>query len=217
MNQTSEIKPVFKTSRKLEEIHESLRTKETVTLSEIVNLLSSEGIYLLIIILIAPFLFPVSFPGSSTPFGFLIILISFSALFNRNLYLPKKIGDFELSDEALTKFFEVLERALQYLEKIVKPRGKLTSNKWLSKFNLIIIIVLSFLLLLPLPIPLTDFIPSVAILLLAVSNLEEDTYAMILGFLASLGAILYFYSVGAVGIEIIKIVLSQFIDLNQIF
>ena len=74
---------------------------------------------------------------------------------------------------------------------------------------------MSFLLLLPLPIPFTDFIPSVAILILAVSNLEEDTYAMILGFLASIGAILYFYSVGAIGIEIIKIVLSQFIDLSK--
>ncbi|MBE6494043.1 MAG: exopolysaccharide biosynthesis protein [Methanosphaera stadtmanae] len=209
MGDTSEINSNLKTSIRLQKINESLKEKNSITLSDIVTLLSSEGSYILIIILIAPFLFPVSFPGSSTPFGFLIILISIATIFDRNLYLPKKIASIEVSKETLNSFFGILEKFLGYLERIVKPRGKLTSNKLLSKFNLIIIIILAGLLLLPLPVPLTDFIPALAILILSISNLEEDTYVMILGYLATIGALLYFYSIGAVGIEIIKIVLNK--------
>lgn len=209
MGDTSEIKSILKTSNRLEKINETLNKKDSITLSDIVTLLSSEGSYILIIILIAPFLFPVSFPGSSTPFGFLIILIAIATIFDRNLYLPKRIAEIEVSKETLNSFFGILKKFLGYLERIVKPRGKLTSNKLLSKFNLIVIIVLSCLLLLPLPVPLTDFIPALAILILSISNLEEDTYVMILGYLAALGAVLYFYSIGAVGIEIIRIVLNK--------
>lgn len=210
MEDTSVLKSGLKTSNRLQKINESLKEKDFITLSDIITLLSSEGSYILIIILIAPFLFPVSFPGSSTPFGLLIILISIATIFNRNLYLPKRIGNIEVSEETLNSFFGILKKFLGYLEKIVKPRGKLTTNKLLSKFNLIIIIVLSILLLLPLPVPLTDFVPALAILILSISNLEEDTYVMVLGYLAALGAVLYFYSIGAVGIEIIKIVLTNF-------
>ena len=209
MGDTSEIKSILKTSNRLEKINETLNKKNSITLSDIVTLLSSEGSYILIIILIAPFLFPVSFPGSSTPFGFLIILIAIATIFDRNLYLPKRIAEIEVSKETLNSFFGILKKFLGYLERIVKPRGKLTSNKLLSKFNLIVIIVLSCLLLLPLPVPLTDFIPALAILILSISNLEEDAYVMILGYLAALGAVLYFYSIGAVGIEIIRIVLNK--------
>lgn len=49
------------TSKKLNEIQEEL-PKENVSLKELINIMSGEGLQFIIIILIAPFLIPASIP-----------------------------------------------------------------------------------------------------------------------------------------------------------
>lgn len=196
----------LKTSKKLKEVRKSI-PNTNLTIQTLIDNLLTEGSYLLIIILVAPFLFPVSIPGSSTPFGILIILLSISTIFNKPLYLPSIITKYELTTEMIDKFFDILYKALKYVELISKPRGKIVSNKYILKINSVITIILAFLLFLPLPIPLTDFTPGVSILLLAVSSMESDSYLMVLGYIASIITVLYFYSIGYVGIEIIMMVL----------
>ena len=195
------------TSKKLNETKNTLPDND-MTLMELINALSTEGVQLLVIILIAPFLFPASIPGSSTPFGILIILLEIAYLRNRSLYLPKFIGKYEISNQTVMKLFEILEKALNYVERISKPRGNLSQNKYILKLNAVIIIMLALLLFLPLPIPFTDFTPAVSILVLSVSTLEKDSYLMFLGYLVTAGTIIYFASVGYVGVEIIRYVIN---------
>lgn len=190
------------TSHTLNEIQKDLPDKN-ITLKELINLMSEEGVQFLIIILLAPFLIPASIPGSSTPFGILIILLEIAFLTNRNLYIPDFIGKFELNRESVLKLFDILKKALGYVEKISKPRGVLSKKSYVLKINALINIILAVLLFLPLPIPFTDFAPAVAMLMLAVSTLEHDSYLMILGYLATIINLVYFYSVGYIGVEII--------------
>lgn len=194
------------TSDKLSELQTEL-PDENVSLKELIDIMSSEGVQVLIIILLAPFLIPASIPGSSTPFGILIILLEIAYLSNKKLYIPDFIGKYELSKESVLKLFEILEKALGYVEKISKPRGKLSSKKYVLHLNAVINIILAFFLFLPLPIPFTDFIPAVSMLMIAVSTLEHDSYLMILGYIATIFTIIYFYSVGYIGIEIIRLTL----------
>lgn len=201
-NELSE-KKMLATSKKIDVIRESLDLKE-VSIKKLLDSLLDDGIHIMIMVLIAPFLIPVSIPGSSTPFGILIILLELSVLFNKKLRLPKMVSTYTLSEESMEKLFEVLYKAMGYIEKISRPRGKLTKNKYLNKLNSIIIIVLAALLFLPLPIPFTDFIPAVSILLITVSCLEEDSYLLILGYVVSIATMAYFYSIGYIGVEIIK-------------
>ncbi|OED30856.1 exopolysaccharide biosynthesis protein [Methanosphaera sp. WGK6] len=198
----------IRTSKKLKEIKNSL--PDNITIGKLVNELLSEGNYILVIILIAPFLFPISFPGSSTPFGIMIILLEFANLSGKAVYLPKKASNYVLDASTVEKLFNILMKFLKYIEKISKPRGNLVSNMYLLKINSILIILLSVVLFLPLPIPLTDFIPAIAILVLSISNLEKDSYLMILGYLCVIGTFIYFASVGYVGVETIKLVLHNF-------
>lgn len=195
------------TSKKLEEIQKTLPEGD-ITLSELTKVLSSEGVQLLIIILLAPFLIPVSIPGSSTPFGILIILLEIAFLRNKSLYLPDFIGKYEISKENILKLFEVLEKVFGYLEKISKPRGNLYSKRYVVVLNALFTIFLSLLLFLPLPIPFTDFTPALSMLMLSLSILEKDSYLMILGFIAGILTTIYFISVGYVGIEIILLTLN---------
>lgn len=195
------------TSKKLNEIQEEL-PKENVSLKELINIMSGEGLQFIIIILIAPFLIPASIPGSSTPFGILIILLEIAFLNNKVLYVPDFIGKYEISKENVLKLFDIIKKSLSYVEKISKPRGRLSTKKNVLKINAVINIILAFLLFLPLPIPFTDFVPAVSMLLLAVSTLEHDSYLMILGYIATIFSLFYFSSVGYVGVEIIRLTLN---------
>lgn len=199
------------TSHKIKAIEEKV-ADNNMTIDSLVNLLLHDGTHLIVIILIAPFLLPASIPGSSTPFGILIILLELSVLFNRKLYLPNFISGYELSNSTIKKFFEILERALGYVEKVSKPRGKLTDNKAINKLNSVLIIILASLLFLPLPIPFTDFIPAVSILVLSVSCLEKDTYLLIVGYIFTIVSVLYFYSIGYIGVQIIINVLNYLMN-----
>ena len=190
------------TSNKLMEIQQDLPDKN-ITLKQLIEVMSSEGVQFLIIILLAPFLIPASIPGSSTPFGILIILLELAFLGNKALYVPNFIGKYELSKNNVSKLFEILEKVLGYLEKISKPRGELSTKKYILQINAIVSIVLAVLLFLPLPIPFTDFTPSISMLILSVSTLERDSYLMGLGYVATILTIIYFASVGYVGVEII--------------
>lgn len=194
---------ILATSKKIDVIKDSVDLGD-VSVKELLDLLLADGIHIMVIILIAPFLIPVSIPGSSTPFGILIILLEVSVLFNKKLILPKMVSEYTLSEESMNKLFEVLYKAMSYIEKISKPRGNLTKNRVLTKLNSLLIIVLAVLLFLPLPIPFTDFIPAVSILLLSVSCLEDDSYLLILGYIVSIFTMGYFASVGYIGVEIIK-------------
>ena len=127
---------------------------------------------------------------------------------NKSLYIPDFIGKYEISKENVLKLFDIIKKALGYVEKISNPRGKLSSKKYVLKINAVVNIILAFLLFLPLPIPFTDFVPATSMLLLAVSTLEHDSYLMILGYVAAILTVIYFSSVGYVGIEIIRLTLN---------
>jgi hypothetical protein len=195
------------TSEKLDEIQEGL-PKKNISLKELINILSGEGLQFIIIILLAPFLIPASIPGSSTPFGFVIILLEIAFLMDKFIYIPDFIGKYEISKENVFKLFDIIKRALSYVEKISKPRGKWSTKKYVLKINAVITIILAFLLSLPLPVPFTDFVPAVSILLLTVSTLEHDSYLMIMSYITTIFSLFYFYSVGYVGVEIIRLTLN---------
>ncbi|RAP52592.1 MAG: hypothetical protein BZ138_02835 [Methanosphaera sp. rholeuAM270] len=200
------------TSKKLKEIKNKLPDGD-LSLNDLTNLLSSEGVQFLIIILLAPFLIPVSIPGSSTPFGIMIILLELAFLRNKSIYIPDIIGKYEISKENVFKLFNVLERIFGYLEKISKPRGNLYSKRYVIILNGLMTIMLAALLFLPLPIPFTDFTPAISILLLSLSILEKDSYLMILGFISGILTAFYFMSVGYLGIEIIRLTLNYIISI----
>lgn len=198
------------TSKKLKLIKKSVLSKQT-TIKVLVDSLLDDGIHIMVIILIAPFLFPISIPGSSTPFGLLIILLELSVLLNKSLYLPKRVANYVISESAIDKLFNILYKVMYYLEKIVRPRGSLTKSNVTVRINSFIIIILSLLLFLPLPIPFTDFIPAISILLLSVSCLEQDSYLLVLGYISSIFTMFYFASVGYVGVEIIRNIINYFL------
>lgn len=189
--------------------------EEGLVLNDLLDLIGDYGIYFTTIILLSPFLFPVSFPGSSSIFGSVIILLNINIFFQDAKLLPKRFKNYHLTKKSINKLLKSIIKVVSWFEKISKPRLMILSTKDNIKYiNTIIILILSFLLILPLPIPLTDFFPAYCILMIVLGTMEKDGYILILGYALTIFTIFYFSTLGFVGVDIIKKVINWILSLK---
>jgi hypothetical protein len=168
---------------------------ESVTLVEIRDLVGQEGLMLFTAFLTLIFMVPVSIPGVSTVFGAAILLIGFSRLFGRSLWLPNSIKKRVVSTDALRA---ALNRGLIWihrLERISRPHRLhwLTSGSLIGTVNNCALILGAILLMAPFGlIPFSNTLPALALLFLAIGLLQRDGICILLGHLANLATIIYF-------------------------
>jgi hypothetical protein len=141
------------------------------------------GLFLLMILLCLPFLAPVSIPGVSSFSGGVVMIMALRMAFGRPVRLPRWIGDREMASGQQRRFLQASVRALRCIEKVVKPRR----SGWLSwrsvhAGNSLLLAFMAFLLALPLLVPFTNTFPAYAIVLLAISMMEEDGLTVWLGY-----------------------------------
>ncbi len=168
---------------------------EGVTLVEIRDLIGREGMMLLTAFLTIIFLVPVSIPGVSTVFGGAILLLSFSRLLNRPVWLPEKLKKRPVSTDKLRAGMERGMRMFRRLERISRPRRMrwLTSGAFASAVNNAALILGAVLLMAPFGlIPFSNTLPAVAILFFAIGLLQRDGVCILLGHLMNIATIVYF-------------------------
>ncbi len=178
-----------------------------VTLATIRDLIGHDGLMLLTAFLTIIFLVPVSIPGVSTVFGGAILLISVTRLLGRNLWLPRKLEQREVSSEKLRGAFVRGLRWFKRLEKISRPHrlAWLTTGGPMHFINNSALILGAVLLMAPFGlIPFSNTLPAVAILFFAIGFLQRDGVCILLGHLSNLATIIYFAILiggGAVAIQ----------------
>ncbi|HCF27579.1 MAG TPA: exopolysaccharide biosynthesis protein, partial [Cyanobacteria bacterium UBA11049] len=107
------------------------------------------------------------------------------ALGRRSPWLPKKIANFKFPRWFAQQLLQNLRRVTRVLEKIVRPRfSKLTESEYVWRLNGLCISWLAILLISP--IPMTNPIPTVVILLLAVATLEADGLLMCISYVLTI-------------------------------
>jgi hypothetical protein len=185
-----------------------------ITFKNFLELIGEQGGLLSCIVLCAPFLLPVSFPGSSIPFGLVILLINVGIIFKTHPLIPKTFMDYKISQSNMIKVLNGMSRVLSGLDKFTKPRLTIMAEGHLMNYvNSSVMIACSFLLMLPLPVPLTDFLPAYSILFLALGSIERDGYMILAGYsMASLTSV-YFLLIAILGISGIKAILT-FLGIN---
>ena len=189
--------------RKLSEMIADLvveRVDAPLTLNRMLDRMEGRGIYLVIIVLAAPFVVPVSLPGLSTVIGGIMILLLMGILLGRRARLPHFFGDRIFPASIQRRLLGGSVRFLRWIEKFVRPR----QTRWLrwrtvEVINALILMTLAFLLALPLPSPpffLSNSIPGYAIILLAASIMEEDGWLIWLGYGAAAVNVVFFTLIG---------------------
>ncbi|WP_164985076.1 exopolysaccharide biosynthesis protein [Ammoniphilus sp. CFH 90114] len=173
-----------------------------ITLGKFLHDLGQQGILVGLAFLTIPFLFGVSIPGTSTPFGILIALVSWQLLLQRPVSIPRKFGNIQLSSASIVKLQNKSLPWIMRMEEKIKPR-------WISWFksplirqcHIAVMMLSGILLTVPIPIPLTNAFPAYAVLLLSIGILERDGLLVFIGHTFFVTSILYFVFIGWIGTE----------------
>ncbi len=187
---------------------------EGINFKDFLELIGEQGGLMSCLILVAPFLFPVSIPGSSSPFGLVIILINVGIILKRHPLIPRSIMEYKISQNNMLKILNGMNTVLRKFERITKPRlTVLTGKENMVYVNSSVMIFCAFLLMLPLPVPLTDFLPAYSLLFLALGTIERDGYLIVAGYSLTIVTTIYFLLIAILGLAGIKLVLS-FLGIN---
>lgn len=166
-----------------------------LTISAILSETSERGFSLAIGLLTLPFLLPMP-PGLGTLLGAVCFLLALQmAMGKQKPWLPRSIADFRFPKEVEIQLLNHLQRLTAKLEHITKPRLlKLAKNPQIWRLNGLWIAWLAFLL--ALPIPMTNPLPTIAILLLAIATLEADGLLMCIAYIWGIVVTLFFGFLG---------------------
>ncbi len=185
---------------------------ETVTLGDFLDIIGENGLFMSCMILTAPFLLPVSIPGTAIVFGSAIFLLSSDIIFTRPILIPKRFMEFKISKKNLELILKEISNVLVPLENnVISPRFQfLTRGRFMEQFNGIAVAFGSILLITPIIAPLGDFLPSYGILFICLGYLEEDGYLVMAGYVTLIVTTIYYALIFAVGIGIIIFIISYF-------
>lgn len=166
-------------------------------------IVGTEGrrLYLVMILFSLPFVAWVSIPGMSTVLGPMIGLLALRLALRKTPRLPKFLGDRVLPPKLKTVILAGGMKFCRLLEKFVRPRRTVWMSWRLAHItNALLIVFNAALLALPLPSPPfhgSNALPCYAIILLAVSMMEEDGMMIWFGYFASAVSTAYFVFFGA--------------------
>lgn len=176
-----------------------------LALREVVEHLHFRGLPALVVLLCVPFLFPVAIPGLSLPFGAAIALCGLRLGIGSGFWMPDFILRREVSPELLAKLVGGAARFYRQVERMVRPRMHFL-QRWPGMINLLgFMIMLGGILLslpIPPPFPLTNTIPAVAVIFMALGLMERDGICILVGYFFALLGICYvglIFFLGAAG------------------
>lgn len=154
---------------------------QPLTLCDVLRETSEQGFALAIILLSFPFLLPMP-PGLTTILGSACLFLSTQMACGRRVpWLPARMLRFEFSQQVVDKLLKGLGRATKVFEKITRPRwSRFARSDRTWRINGLCITWLSLLLMTP--VPLTNPIPTIGILLLAISMIERDGLLLFVGY-----------------------------------
>ena len=157
------------------------KREQPLTLRDVLQETSEQGFSLAIILLSLPFLLPMP-PGLTTILGSACMFLSLQMAFGRRVpWLPERMLRFEFSQAIVDKLLAGLEKFAKVFEKITRPRlSRFARSNRTWRLNGLCITWLSLLLMTP--VPLTNPIPTVGILLLAISMIEMDGLLLLVGY-----------------------------------
>lgn len=177
-----------------------------MALRTVVEHLRFRGLPALIVLLCVPFLFPVAIPGLSIPFGIAIALCGLRVGLGHSFWMPDFLLRREIPHDLLKKLVGAAASFYRKVEKLVRPRMHFL-QRWPGMVNLLgfMIMICGILLSLPIPppFPLTNTIPGLAVIFMALGIMERDGVCTLVGYafavlgLGYIGAIFFLGAAGA--------------------
>lgn len=178
--------------------------QDGMTLNSFLELVGERGMLITCMVLAAPFLIPISIPGTGVLVGIIVLIISLSIMVDKFYLVPDRLLNHEMSYKHLLKILNASIRMLTFLEKYMKPRLLIMTNKRFSNTaNSVFLVLSSVLFIVPLPIPFTNTLPALGIFFLSAGILECDGYLILSGYLVVIITAIYFTVMSILGLELL--------------
>ena len=188
---------------------------ERISVQYILDHFHERGIGIVLIFFSAPMALPIPVPPGiniilATP---LVLLTVHQLLGAKNIYMPEKIRQKEVSVQKVSGMITGLIPWFKKLEILIKPRlGWITGPRWAQIFGLLAFIMA---LTVCIPVPLTNTVPSLGITLMSVGFMMRDGLAILGGAMIGMAwitmlvlAVLFF---GPEAFDIIKETIKSFL------
>lgn len=155
--------------------------KQPLSLQNILERTAERGVLMLIILLVAPCLFPLP-PGSTTVLGAACLLLSGQmALGRHQLWLPQLVGRWIFPTQVTQGLLANSHRLARLIDRFSHARWtRLARSRRVWRINGLCISWLTILL--ALPVPLTNFSLAAGILTIAIATIEADGVIMCYGY-----------------------------------
>lgn len=171
--------------------------RTSLSMDDILGILSGKGRMLILILLSLPFCQPLQIPGLSIPFGLIIAFIGIRIAFGKHIWLPKRILSKTIRSSTLIK---IIDKALWLIKKMKRwthPRMTwMITHPMMQVVNGLIFCILGLGLALPLPIPFTNLGTAWSIFLIALGLIEDDGIFILIGYLMALLTLLFLIFIG---------------------
>lgn len=185
----------------LNDVAANLQT-EKITLRHLLTVIGEQGLLLFCMILVVPFLLPISIPGVSTVFGAVIILIGIGITLNRVPWLPNRLMERTFETDDLKPVMQKGAELFARIERFIRPRlMMLTHNAAMNRLNGLMLTFGGVLLIFPFGlIPFSNTLPGYGILFLAAGMLQRDGIFIVLGYILNIVTVFYFGALFAAAI-----------------
>jgi hypothetical protein len=169
-------------------------TGERVTLRELLELVGEQGMLLFCMILMLPFMLPVSVPGVSTVFSIAVIFIGIGVTLNRIPWLPDRLMRRTIATEHLIPALEKGASLMARIDRFIRPRILLmTHGATINRLNGLALIFGGVLLILPLGlVPFSNTLPGLAVVFLCAGMLQRDGIFILLGYAMNVVTVICF-------------------------
>lgn len=202
-------------SHRLARILEADGLKGGLTLNQLLLRTEGRGLYLAMIILCLPFITPIPLPGVSTVVGSVVMVLACRLALGLPPRLPRFLGEHPLPPGMQRAVLSGSVKILRWIEKYAKPRR----TQWLGwpaarAGNALVLLFLGLLLALPIPpvMLFSNSLPGLAIILMAVSMMEEDGLMIWVGYLSTLLTVAWLAVSAGVIVAFFSKFMSWFMD-----
>lgn len=167
---------------------------DSISLRQLLELIGEQGMLMFCMILMVPFLLPVSIPGISTVFSVVVIFIGIGVTLNRVPWLPQRLMNRSFATENLVPALEKGARTMTRIDRFIRPRLlAMTHGATINRLNGLLLIFGGVLLIFPFGlIPFSNTLPALAVVFLCAGMLQRDGIFILLGYVMLAVTVIYF-------------------------
>lgn len=180
-------------SQKVEDTIHFCRGRKEMTVAEFLGQLGTGGPAILALIFSIPFLCLAWIPGLNMVFAAIIFIAGIRVALNKPIWLPGPLRRRKISGDKMAHRLVKWVKFFKKFEKTIHPRGTIyQQSPFVQTFNGFVLSLCGFFLFLPLS-PMSNFLPALAVFLLAIAILEEDLWVMIVAYAMLIIKILFLF------------------------